>query len=95
MEQGLSYYVYAPQGHSGLEPPQIQSISVNQRKGIITLHVDGFDKIQWIANGKIVGEGEEFKLSSLQRQISYIRAEIHGKGGFVAGTQPFGKGTGN
>jgi len=90
MEQGLSYYVYAPQGHSGSKPPQIQSIAVNQQKGIIKLHVDSFEKIQWIANGEIVGEGVEFKLSNLQRQSSYIRVEIHGKGGSIVGTQPFG-----
>jgi hypothetical protein len=90
MEQGLSYYVYAPQGHSGSEPPQIQSIEVNQQKGIIKIHAERFDTIQWIANGAVVGEGVEFKIADLQEPGNYIRAVIHGKDGSLAGTQPFG-----
>lgn len=90
MEDGLSYFVYAPDGHNGPLPPFIESIKVNQRRGIIEIDATGYDEIQWIAGGEVVHVGNLVSLKDLPETGNYIRAKLFGAGGTVAGTQPFG-----
>ncbi len=90
MENGLSYYVYAPSGHNGPEPPAIQSINVNQRRGVIQITASGANSIQWISDGNVVHEGSSINLNELEDLGSYVRAVAHGEGNTITGTQPFG-----
>jgi hypothetical protein len=90
MEKGLSFFVYAPQGHTGPQPPVIESILVNERRGTIEISASGYDSITWISGGKIIHEGININLNELDNSYSYVRAKLHGPGGTVKGTQPFG-----
>ncbi len=90
MEKGLSYYIYAPQGHNGPEPPVIESILVNEKKGTIEIIASGHESVQWISDGKIIGNSLKLVLVDETGIGSYVRAELFGPGETVAGTQPFG-----
>ena len=90
MENGLSFFVYAPSGHNGPEPPTIHSIDVNQQEGVIKITASGADSIQWISNGNVVFEGNEINLNELEGLGSYVRAVIFGAENSIIGTQPFG-----
>lgn len=89
MEKGAFYFVYAPQGHSGPQPPSIESIEVNKKRGLIRIKTTGHERINWISEGKKVRRGSSFRINSLPEHNSYIRAEIYGKGNSVVCTQPF------
>lgn len=89
MERGLSYYVYAPQGHSGPTPPVIESIVVNEKKGTIEILATGYESIQWISEGEIIGNNQKLELDEPDIVGNYVRAELSGAGETVAGTQPF------
>ena len=90
MENGLSYYIYAPSGHNGAEPPGIQSIDVNQRRGVIQITASNADSVQWISDGNVVYEGSSINLNELEDLGSYVRAVIYGADNSITGTQPFG-----
>lgn len=90
MENGLSYFVYAPEGHYGPEPPVIQSINVNDRRGTIEITASDYDSVTWISQGNIVHTGNTVNLNELEETGNYIRAKIYGHGDIVVGTQPFG-----
>jgi hypothetical protein len=90
MENGLSFFVYAPQGHEGPRPPVIESIRVDERRGTIEIIATGYDSATWISGGKIVHEGININLNELENTYTYVRAKLHGPGGTVKGTQPFG-----
>ena len=90
MESGLSYYMYAPEGHDGPEPPYIESIDVNERRGTIEITARNYDRILWIAEGRVVHEGSAVDLNELPETGSYIRAKLYGAAETIAGTQPFG-----
>jgi hypothetical protein len=90
MVEGLSYFVYAPQGHEGPSPPVIESINVNKRKGTIAITASGYDSVVWICSGNVVHEGEQVNLNELPETANYIRAKLYGAGETVVGTQPFG-----
>lgn len=90
MENGLSFFVYAPQGHEGPRPPVIESIQVDERRGTIEISATGYDSVTWISGGKIVHEGININLNELDNSYSYVRAKLHGPGGTVKATQPFG-----
>ena len=90
MENGLSYFVYAPSGHNGTEPPGIQSIDVNRRRGVIQITASNADSVQWISDGNVVYEGSSINLNELEDLGSYVRAVIYGAENSITGTQPFG-----
>ena len=90
MENGHSYFVYAPEGHDGPQPPVIESVSVNNRRGTIEITATGYDYIVWISGGKNLHEGSSVNLNELEEAIPYIRAKLFGPGQTVVGTQPFG-----
>jgi hypothetical protein len=90
MQEGRSYYVYAPAGHSGMTVPEIREIKVNNRKGFIEMHVTGHDSIRWISCGEVVHRGEKISLNELPEVKKYLRAEVFGPGNTILGTQPFG-----
>lgn len=96
MEQGLSYFVYAPEGHDGPVPPSIESISVNSRLGTIDITASNYESIVWISGGRVVKEGSSVNLNELnngndnEETFPYIRAMLYGASETVTGTQPFG-----
>ncbi len=90
MENGLSYFVFAPQGHDGPSAPVIESIVVNQRKGTIDITASGYESVRWISEGRVVHEGNPVNIKELEDVGSYIRAKLYGSGETVTGTQPFG-----
>ena len=89
MEEGRSFYVYAPEGHKNQDIPKIQSIQVNRKQGQIQIIATGQDSIHWISGGKIVQKGNRIKLDDCPDFSSYVRAEIFGSPGIIIGTQPF------
>lgn len=90
MENGLSYFVYSPQGHNGPSPPVIKSIIVNNRRGTIEIIAEEVSSVQWISEGNVVSTGTTVNLNELKETGNYIRAMLYGTGETVAGTQPFG-----
>lgn len=90
MEQGLSFFVYAPQGHAGPSVPSIEAIRVDERAGTIEIVAQGHESIRWISEGTIVSHQAVVDLNDLPTPGVYIRAEVRGRGGTVVGTQPFG-----
>ena len=90
MEQGMSFFVYAPQGHAGPGAASIDSIRVDDRAGTIEIVAHGHESIRWISEGTIVSHEELIDLNDLKRPGVYVRAELRGQGGTVVGTQPFG-----
>jgi len=87
IEEGRSFYVYAPDGHKKLQMPSIESVHV--KNGTIQLIVAGQDSIHWISGGTIVHKGQSMKLNDCSGVSSYVRAEIFAPGGTIVGTQPF------
>jgi hypothetical protein len=90
MENGLSYFIYSPNGHDGVKPPALNSVKVNNRKGTIEISATGYESVRWISGGKVIGEGNVLDLNELEENYTYVRAKIFGPGETVAGTQPFG-----
>jgi hypothetical protein len=90
MQNGHSYFVYAPGGHSGPQPPVIHSIKVNDRRGTIEISATDYESVAWISGGKVLQKGSSVNLNELDENLSYIRAKVYGAGETVVGTQPFG-----
>lgn len=73
---------------SGLTPV-IKNIEVNETADSITITAENFDKIEWIADGKVIATGANINIKDHYSEIScYVRANISGPGG-IAFTQPF------
>jgi hypothetical protein len=89
MLDGRFLYVYAFNGHNGPETPQIESINVNNKKGIIEIKTTGQDSIRWISGGNVVSRTNSINLSEVPDLKGYVRAEIFGPES-ITGTQPFG-----
>ena len=90
MEHGLSFFVYAPQGHAGPSVPSIESIRVDDRAGTIEMVAHGYESIRWISEGTVVSLEALIDLNDLKTPGVYVRAELRGQGDTVVGTQPFG-----
>ncbi len=97
MQNGSFYYMYVPLGHEGPEHPSIQSIKVDQRKGIITISASNAKEFLWISGEDTLQRGmnNSIKVSDYHEIKGYVRAEIWGEGASVLGTQPFGLETSN
>ncbi|WP_300410423.1 cell wall-binding repeat-containing protein [Lagierella sp.] len=97
MENG-TFYAVAKVCHRELgddfeakgETPKITNISVDKSKSSITIDAENYNTIQWIADGKVIGEGNSIDLlENVDKINGYVRANIMGDGG-IAFTQPFG-----
>ncbi|MFW6277187.1 MAG: hypothetical protein ACOC1J_00855, partial [Prolixibacteraceae bacterium] len=88
MENGLSYFIYAPEGHDGPLPPVIHSITT--KNSTIEINASGYNSMEWISEGKTVHDGPAINLKKIEETGSYVRAVLYGSGETVAGTQPFG-----
>ncbi|MBV1757671.1 MAG: hypothetical protein KMY55_07480 [Dethiosulfatibacter sp.] len=70
--------------------PAITNIAVDQEENSITLEGEYFDRIEWIAHGKIIATGTTIDLNDYEEEVrNYIRAQLIGDGG-ISFTQPFG-----
>ncbi|MBS3771929.1 MAG: hypothetical protein KGY70_19875 [Bacteroidales bacterium] len=90
MKDGRFYYVYAPEGHDGPNPPRIEKIDVNERQGEIEIQTLEHDSIRWISGGEVLQTGNSLRLNDHPGISGYVRAEIFGPGKTITGTQPFG-----
>ncbi len=90
LKRGTFYFVYSPKGHDG-QPPQILSIDVSERAGTIRISAANTRMIEWISEGRVVGQGELLQLADVEELGSYVRAMLYSSvDDSVAGTQPFG-----
>jgi len=91
MENGLLYFVHAPEGPDGPPAPEISSISVSSRKGVISIEATGYEYIDWISDNNVIHTGDYIDIRDFPELTGYIRAEIYeSEDGPLAGTQPFG-----
>jgi hypothetical protein len=91
IENGLFFFVYAPEGHEGPNIPYIESINIDSKRGIIDIEATGHEYTTWVSDGKIVYRGDVLSLSELDEPAGYVRAMLYeSEGGAVIGTQPFG-----
>lgn len=90
LDDGLFFFVYSPKGHDGPEPPVIQSITVDQREGTISVRVSGHERLEWISDGKVIHDGETLNVNRVPSIGSYVRLMVYGAEDTVVGTQPFG-----
>lgn len=88
----VSRYAKAELGDSftGSGPaPGVTRITVNNDLGQIKLECENSTKVQWVANGAVIAEGNEIDLNSYESQVTcYVRAQISGPGGMCF-VQPF------
>lgn len=90
MTDGLVLFVYAPDGHGGVEPPTVEKISVDGKAGTISIAAVNYATIEWVSEGKIVHQGDSIDLNEVPEVGGYVRAMIRGEGGHpVVGTQPY------
>lgn len=69
--------------------PKVTRIIVDDELDTISLAGVNYNKIEWIADGKIIAEGETIRLREHSNEIScYVRAQLTGEGG-VCLTQAF------
>ena len=70
--------------------PVIESITINERTGSITIKAQNHERIDWISNGEVITSGDSILLGTHKNKLgTYVRANIIGPGGIVF-TQPFG-----
>jgi hypothetical protein len=90
MENGVFFFVHAPQGHKGHAPPEVKALTVDSRKGVIRIHATDHSRIEWISGGTIVQQGDTMDLSMHEDVRGYVRAVIYAEDGVsLIGTQPF------
>ncbi len=69
--------------------PKVTRITVDDENDVISISGINFNKIQWIADGEIIAEGDTIHLREHSNEIScYVRAQLTGDGG-VCLTQAF------
>lgn len=69
--------------------PKVTRIAVDDEQDMITITADHYDKIEWIADGEVIAQGETIHLREYANDIScYVRAQLIGPGG-VCLTQAF------
>ena len=91
MENGLLYFVHAPEGHDGPSPPAIESIKVNSGRGTINIDATGHEFIEWVSDNKVVHRGDHFNINDFPEVKGYVRAVLwESENGPLTGTQPFG-----
>ncbi len=71
------------------DTPKVTRITVDDDADSISLEGENYNKIQWIADGEVIAEGETIRLREHSDKIScYVRAQLTGEGG-VCLTQAF------
>lgn len=71
------------------DPPEPMVTEVAAEDGVISIAAENTRAILWIADGRIVAEGNEINLAEHIGEIgAYVRAELWGEGGMLY-TQPF------
>ena len=88
MEAGHFFFIYSPEGHSGVAAPVIKEITVNTGEGLIAIQADGYDRVVWVSDGNVVHQGETIDLNVVDAVGEYVRAEVF-SGNTVIGSQPF------
>lgn len=69
--------------------PEVNRITVDEEEDTITLDVDNYQKIVWVADGVEIAEGNTIDIDDYSNKIScYVRAYVVGEGG-VLYVQPF------
>ncbi len=69
--------------------PEVNRITVDEKEDTITLDVDNYQKIVWVADGVEIAEGNTIDIDDYSKKIScYVRAYVVGEGG-VLYVQPF------
>ena len=70
--------------------PAITNIAVNETEDSITITGTNYNKVEWVADGKVIATGTSIDLDNYADLIStYVRAQLKGAGG-ISFTQPFG-----
>lgn len=91
MKEGRFFFVYAPEGHDGLAPPEIKSIHVDKKQGTIRVNASGYKSIKWISDGKVISNNTLINFKELPNVDGYVRAVLYAEDGETyIGTQPFG-----
>lgn len=92
MEAGTFYWVYAPLGHEGPNPPIITEINVNPKESTIVIQAMETNEFLWISGEDTIqrGTNNTLDLKQFDELKRYVRAELIGNGSAIAGTQPFG-----
>ncbi len=96
IENGLSYFIYAPEGHDGPPPPEINAITADPRNGTIHIDASDYHYIEWISDGKSIHFGNKINLHDFPDVNSYVRAIVYqsqyasNQSRAVTLTQPFG-----
>ncbi len=69
--------------------PTVTNIEVDENTDQITVAGENYTAIEWIANGKIIAEGNQIDLNAFEDDItSYVRFQMRGEGGYCF-SQPF------
>jgi len=89
LENGITYFVNAPEGHKGELPPSIHSVKVGRGKSRVKIEASGYDSIVWVSGGQEICKGSQFSLKMLPGGSTYFRAELYGAGKSIVCTQPF------
>lgn len=82
METGQFYFSHG-------DAPVINSITVDNDEGVVSIDADDWDKIIWISDGRAIHSGDTFEFTSTPNVGSYVRAKIYGDEGNTY-TNPFG-----
>lgn len=91
LDDGLFFYVYAPQGHAGPPVPVIHSITMDEKEAWIQVSVSGHKRLEWISDGVVVHDGARLNLQDTKDIGNYVRLTVYGaEGDTIVGTQPFG-----
>jgi uncharacterized protein YjdB len=70
--------------------PAITNIAVDEAEDSITITGTNYNKVEWVADGKVIATGTAIDLDNYDDLIStYVRAQLEGAGG-ITFTQPFG-----
>lgn len=74
--QGRTLFMTVEATTEKARPPRIESVNVAAETGEITVDASGADRVAWISEGEIVGEGERLPLDR-DGVGTYVRARAH------------------
>ncbi len=90
MKKGKFYFGYSPDAAEG-KFAVIKSITVDKRKGTITIEASDCERIEWISKGKVIHTGNTINYRQNQEISGYLRATLYGiDGKSITEIQPFG-----
>lgn len=70
--------------------PVITNIAVDQKADSITIAAEGYNRIEWIADGKVIATGATLDLDDVSAEVdNYVRAQLIGDNG-ISFTNAFG-----